>query len=199
MCLKLNLCIAVPPKLSPFYAEDTLHVGDRATLTCAVTKGDEPLTIAWHKDGRQIVSSQMQMHIQQVDSFTSILLIESLSQEHNGNYSCVVRNLAAEVSHTQQLVVNGNPHTHTLRARMEAARAAAILFIYYFDLSWFISGPMRFFSYLSDGAFFSLCLFISQFLPLSSPFPFKTGSRKACEPVRCAALAPATNRWSSPG
>lgn len=45
--------------------------------------------------------------VTQVDQFTSILVIESLTPEHNGNYSCVVRNLAAEVSHTHQLVVNG--------------------------------------------------------------------------------------------
>ncbi|KAJ8924819.1 hypothetical protein NQ315_000973 [Exocentrus adspersus] len=98
----------VPPKVSPFYAEDTLHVGDRASLTCSVTKGDLPLTISWHKDGRTLEPAQM-VSITQVDQFTSILVIESLSPEHNGNYSCVVRNLAAEVSHTQQLVVNVPP------------------------------------------------------------------------------------------
>ncbi|KAJ8974837.1 hypothetical protein NQ317_006679 [Molorchus minor] len=100
-----NIVISVPPKVSPFYAEDTLHVGDRASLTCSVTKGDQPLTISWQKDGRPVEPAQM-MSITQVDQFTSILVIESLSPEHNGNYSCVVRNLAAEVSHTQQLVVN---------------------------------------------------------------------------------------------
>lgn len=99
---------AVPPKVSPFYAEDTLHVGDRASLTCSVTKGDLPLTISWSKDGRSIDTHQLvSMSVSQVDQYTSILLIESLMPEHNGNYSCVVRNLAAEVSHTHQLVVNG--------------------------------------------------------------------------------------------
>ncbi|CAH1170098.1 unnamed protein product [Phaedon cochleariae] len=100
--------VIVPPKVSPFYAEDTLHVGDRASLTCSVTKGDQPLTISWHKDGRTVESAQM-LSITQVDQFTSILVIESLSPEHNGNYSCVVRNMAAEVSHTQQLMVNVPP------------------------------------------------------------------------------------------
>lgn len=104
MCL-----ISVPPKVSPFYAEDTLHVGDRASLTCSVTKGDLPLTISWSKDGRTMDTNQLvSMSVSQVDQYTSILLIESLTPEHNGNYSCVVRNLAAEVSHTHQLVVNGN-------------------------------------------------------------------------------------------
>lgn len=84
-----------------------MHVGDRASLTCSVTKGDLPLTIIWTKDNR-ILSPGSSVSITQVDQFTSILVIESLSPEHNGNYSCVVRNAAAEVAHTQQLAVNGN-------------------------------------------------------------------------------------------
>ncbi|XP_049818857.1 Down syndrome cell adhesion molecule-like protein Dscam2 isoform X3 [Aethina tumida] len=103
-----EVSVIVPPKLSPFYVEDSLHVGDRVSLTCSVNKGDQPLTISWHKDGRSLEGGQL-MPITQVDQFTSILVIESLSPEHNGNYSCVVRNLAAEVSHTHQLVVNVPP------------------------------------------------------------------------------------------
>ncbi|KAB0795843.1 hypothetical protein PPYR_09904 [Photinus pyralis] len=103
-----EVAVIVPPKVSPFYAEETLHVGDRASLTCSVTKGDLPLTISWHKDGRIVEPAQM-VSVTQVDQYTSILLIESLTPEHNGNYSCVVRNLAAEVSHTQHLVVNVPP------------------------------------------------------------------------------------------
>lgn len=100
------LLIPVPPKLSPFTSDVTQHVGERASLTCSVTKGDLPLTITWLKDGRPLDPSQ-RVSITQVDQFNSILLIESLSPDHNGNYSCVARNLAAEVSRTQQLVVNG--------------------------------------------------------------------------------------------
>lgn len=40
---------------------------------------------------------------------------------------------------------------------------------------------------------------LSQFLLLLSPFPSKTGCRKACEPEPSAAWAVGTNRWLSPG
>ncbi|XP_064213100.1 cell adhesion molecule Dscam2 isoform X2 [Tribolium castaneum] len=103
-----EVSVIVPPKVSPFYVEDTLHMGDRASLTCSVTKGDLPLTITWRKNGRTVEPAHM-VSITQVDQFTSILVIEKLSSDHNGNYSCVVRNLAAEVSHTHQLVVNVPP------------------------------------------------------------------------------------------
>lgn len=100
------LMFTVPPKISPFSTDRTLHLGERASLTCSVTKGDAPLTVTWLKDGKPL-DPKHHLAVQQVDQFNSILLIESLSPEHNGNYSCVARNPAAEVVHTQRLVVNG--------------------------------------------------------------------------------------------
>lgn len=82
-------------------------MGDRASLTCSVVKGDLPLTITWLKDDRRIDPSQ-HMSVKQVDQYNSILVIENLGSDHTGNYSCVVRNSAAQVENTQALLVNGN-------------------------------------------------------------------------------------------
>ncbi|XP_049785936.1 Down syndrome cell adhesion molecule-like protein Dscam2 [Schistocerca cancellata] len=103
-----EVAVIVPPKLSPFTSDRTQHVGERASLTCSVTRGDLPLTISWFKDGRS-ADSMPRVSVTRVDQFNSILLIESLSPDHNGNYSCVARNQVAEVSHTQQLMVNVPP------------------------------------------------------------------------------------------
>lgn len=73
-----------------------------------MTRGDLPLSISWLKDGRSMGPSE-RVTITNMEQFSSILMIESLSPDHNGNYSCVARNMAAEVSHTQRLVVHGNP------------------------------------------------------------------------------------------
>lgn len=100
--------IPVPPKISPFTADRDLHLGERTTLTCSVTRGDLPLSISWLKDGRAMGPSE-RVSVTNMDQYNSILMIEHLSPDHNGNYSCVARNLAAEVSHTQRLVVHGNP------------------------------------------------------------------------------------------
>lgn len=86
-----------------------LNVGDRASLTCSVVKGDVPLTISWRKDGRAIELSSQHMSVKSVDQYNSILVIENLIADHTGNYSCCVRNLAAEVESAQSLLVNGNP------------------------------------------------------------------------------------------
>jgi hypothetical protein len=76
-------------------------------MTCAVVKGDLPLTVTWRKDGVAIDLSH-RMSVTAVDQYNSMLVIESLTAEHTGNYTCVVRNLAAEVENTQALLVNGN-------------------------------------------------------------------------------------------
>jgi hypothetical protein len=104
----LVVIIPVPPKISPFTADRDLHLGERTTLTCSVTRGDLPLSITWLKDGRSMGPSE-RVTVTNMDQYSSILMIESLSPDHNGNYSCVARNVAAEVSHTQRLVVHGNP------------------------------------------------------------------------------------------
>uniref|UniRef100_A0A182TBL3 Ig-like domain-containing protein n=1 Tax=Anopheles maculatus TaxID=74869 RepID=A0A182TBL3_9DIPT len=101
---------AVPPKLNPFHSSIlSLNVGDRASITCSVIKGDIPLTITWRKDGRPIDPTQ-RMSVTQVDQYNSILLIENLSADHTGNYSCVVRNTAAETEGHQSLLVNVPPN-----------------------------------------------------------------------------------------
>ncbi|XP_031836498.1 Down syndrome cell adhesion molecule 2 isoform X10 [Nomia melanderi] len=103
-----DVAVIVPPKISPFTADRDLHLGERTTLTCSVTRGDLPLSISWLKDGRSMGLSE-RVSVTNVDQYNSILMIESLSPDHNGNYSCVARNLAAEVSHTQRLVVHVPP------------------------------------------------------------------------------------------
>lgn len=102
-----NEIIAVPPKLSPFQsAKIQLNVGDRASLTCSVINGDKPLQINWKKNNRLIDASQ-HVIVKQVDEYNSMLVIENLASDHTGNYSCHVRNSAADVEISQSLLVNG--------------------------------------------------------------------------------------------
>ncbi|XP_023168187.2 Down syndrome cell adhesion molecule-like protein Dscam2 isoform X2 [Drosophila hydei] len=104
-----EVTVIVPPRLSPFQTSILqLNMGDRASLTCSVVKGDLPLTINWRKDGRPIDPTQ-HMSVKQVDQYNSILVIDNLGSDHTGNYSCVVRNSAAEVENSQALLVNVPP------------------------------------------------------------------------------------------
>lgn len=105
--------LAVPPMLSSFHTPVVqLNVGDRASFSCSVVKGDLPLTISWKKDGRLIDQGPHRMSATQVDQFNSMLVVDSLTSDHTGNYSCVVKNLAAEVQISQSLLVNGKDATY---------------------------------------------------------------------------------------
>lgn len=96
--------------MAPFHASVvSLNVGDRASITCSVVKGDTPLAITWQKDGRALDPAH-RVQVTQVDQYNSILVIENLQADHSGNYSCVVSNMAAEVEGTQGLLVNGKSH-----------------------------------------------------------------------------------------
>lgn len=98
----------VPPKLNPLHSSISQNMGDRASITCSVIKGDLPLSIKWLKDGNIIDPSQ-RISVTQVDQYNSILVIEQLQEFHSANYSCLVSNQAAEVESTQALLVNGKP------------------------------------------------------------------------------------------
>ena len=96
--------------------DPTLRLGERLTLTCAVTKGDLPLTMSWVVDQRPVAAaagavaaSPAGAHVKtlQINAFTSILSIDSLQLPNSGNYSCVVRNAAAMVTQSQLVLIRG--------------------------------------------------------------------------------------------
>lgn len=125
--MKLKI-FSVPPKLAPFHASVVLlNVGDRASITCSVVKGDTPLTITWRKDGRSLDPAH-RVQVTQVDQYNSILVIESLQADHTGNYSCVVSNMAAEVEGTQGLLVNGKINKVTLSSQTNFFTNTSLLF-----------------------------------------------------------------------
>uniref|UniRef100_A0A8D8Y6J4 Down syndrome cell adhesion molecule homolog n=1 Tax=Cacopsylla melanoneura TaxID=428564 RepID=A0A8D8Y6J4_9HEMI len=142
----LSPYFTVPPKLSPVNPERTLNVGERASLICSVTKGDIPLTIKWLKDGRYLDSSAA-LSITHVDQFNSMLVIDSVSARHSGNYSCTVRNMAAEETQIQRLIVNGKrsmscrninstiiPNIYTLKY-FHLHHIYSLLYFHYFDFN----------------------------------------------------------------
>ncbi|GAB6020836.1 Down syndrome cell adhesion molecule-like protein 1 [Chamberlinius hualienensis] len=103
----LNLQVMIPPKIVPFeFQEDLLREGMRARLQCVVSEGDLPLKVSWLKDGKPF-DEAMGVTIRNLDDFSSILTIASITPSHNGNYTCVASNTAASTSHNAQLSVNG--------------------------------------------------------------------------------------------
>ena len=74
-------------------------------VTCVVSEGDSPLRIVWLKDGGSLNPREVDTH--QSGEFDLALKIHSASPAHNGNYTCVASNDAANTSRTERLQVHG--------------------------------------------------------------------------------------------
>uniref|UniRef100_T1IM02 Down syndrome cell adhesion molecule-like protein Dscam2 n=1 Tax=Strigamia maritima TaxID=126957 RepID=T1IM02_STRMM len=104
-----NRTFSVAPKIMPFsFQEDLLREGMRARLQCVVSEGDSPITIQWLKDNA-IIPAELNINIQQIDEFSSILNIGQVTPKHNGNYTCKTRNAATTAAYSAILNVNVPP------------------------------------------------------------------------------------------
>lgn len=84
-----------------------MSTGDAAQVTCLISSGDQPLDISWSFEGRSITAVPG-VSTTQVGRKASMLLIDSVSADHRGNYTCTVRNRAGMANFTTALHINGN-------------------------------------------------------------------------------------------
>lgn len=104
--------ITEPPSIYPFSIESGVRLGERLGLQCLVTKGDTPLSIHWLKDEDEVLSLELPaLTVRNLGEFSSTLMIEQLSTEHGGRYTCQASNRAATASHSVMLAVNGTAPT----------------------------------------------------------------------------------------
>lgn len=75
-------------------------------MTCVVSAGDLPIRITWLKDGIPL-PSDLKGSINMVNEYTSTISFGSVSQKHNGNYTCVASNPVASRNHTAAMTVKG--------------------------------------------------------------------------------------------
>ncbi|CAH1965461.1 unnamed protein product [Acanthoscelides obtectus] len=103
--------VRVPPKILPMNPmTDLLREGMRAAITCQIMEGDLPISFRWERDGRAVSSSPASgTVIRQIDEFASSLVIDRVSAEHTGNYTCVATNVAGIERYVVPLTVNVPP------------------------------------------------------------------------------------------
>lgn len=91
----------------PFEFGDEPYDSSSSTMvSCGVTKGDTPISIVWLFNGNPI-STNDGVLITKSGQKISTLSIESVQSRHAGNYTCVARNRAGQVSHSSELKVIG--------------------------------------------------------------------------------------------
>ncbi|CAH3959324.1 unnamed protein product [Pieris brassicae] len=108
---QLELQVMVPPQILPFeFGDEPANAGDMASISCAVSKGDQPLNISWIFNGQIIFRhNDLGIVLTNINKKTSILNIDSVNGSHRGTYHCVATNPAGSVNHSAILEVNVPP------------------------------------------------------------------------------------------
>ena len=83
-----------------------MEAGELLQATCTVSRGDDPITLQWRKDGKLIRSSPSFI-INNVDARMSLLILRDVDEEHSGKYSCVAHNPVGRVEFSADLNVKG--------------------------------------------------------------------------------------------
>lgn len=102
--IKSDLAI---PRLLPFaFGDEPSYLADSTSVQCTLSSGDLPATFSWYLN-KQPVQTYGGINVIAVGKKTSLLSIDSLSEEHAGNYTCLAQNAAGSVSYTSELIVKG--------------------------------------------------------------------------------------------
>ncbi|KAI4496436.1 hypothetical protein M0804_000246 [Polistes exclamans] len=104
-----TLTVNVAPQIIPFdFGDEPANWGELVSVTCSITKGDQPLDISWAFNGTPIDTSRgSDVVIGSTNRKNSVLTIESVAARHAGEYTCSASNRAGATSHTALLTVNG--------------------------------------------------------------------------------------------
>ncbi|XP_014244424.1 Down syndrome cell adhesion molecule-like protein Dscam2 isoform X2 [Cimex lectularius] len=105
----LEVQVMVSPKVASFtFGEIPYEAEQFVSVMCSVLQGDLPIRITWELN-KQPLFSNNEIVIVQTSKRTSALSIESVSEKHVGNYSCIGMNEAGYDVHTASLLVNVPP------------------------------------------------------------------------------------------
>ncbi|XP_043680490.1 Down syndrome cell adhesion molecule-like protein Dscam2 isoform X22 [Vespula pensylvanica] len=107
----LEVQVMVAPQIIPFdFGDESANWGELVSVTCSITKGDQPLDISWAFNGTPIdISRGSDVVVGSTNKKNSVLTIESVAARHAGEYTCSASNRAGAASHTALLTVNVPP------------------------------------------------------------------------------------------
>lgn len=107
------------------FSKDVMSEGDLAQLSCSIVSGDEPVSITWTFHGDR-VGPETGIKTMNLGSKLSILVIESVSYAHQGEYTCQATNTAGVQTQTAVLKVNGRSEKEKGGERDQEAHSSCL-------------------------------------------------------------------------
>lgn len=105
----VEIQVLVPPRIMPIQAmTNMLREGMRAAISCQILEGDLPVSFRWERNGKQILGTGNEI-IRRLDEYSTSLVIEKISSDYSGNYTCTASNVAGAEKFTVPLTVNVPP------------------------------------------------------------------------------------------
>lgn len=98
------------PKISPFsFGDEPVNFGDSTSVQCTVSSGDFPISIRWLLNNQAIGNDARYLGIStaKLGKRVNALTIDSVAEQHAGNYTCEASNHAGVEISSAVLIVNG--------------------------------------------------------------------------------------------
>jgi cell adhesion molecule, putative len=92
------------PEINSFTFKKNVKINGKASVFCSLSSGTPPFKFEWLKSGLKISNSD-DLRID-IGKDYSALIIEALSVEDNGNYTCIVSNNHGTDSYTALLTID---------------------------------------------------------------------------------------------
>ncbi|PBC29921.1 Titin [Apis cerana cerana] len=105
-----TLAVNVAPQIAPFsIGEEPANWGEQVSAMCSILKGDSPIEIRWSLNGEPITrTNHPDITVTKTGKKNSVLIIDSVTAHHAGEYTCVASNLVGSVSRSAELSVNAS-------------------------------------------------------------------------------------------
>lgn len=96
------------PRILPFsFGDSPIFAGQSAQVSCFVVEGDSPLDISWSFQGVDVLM-RFGISTTKVGKKASMMVIDSASFHHQGNYTCTATNPAGVSTYAASLQVHGS-------------------------------------------------------------------------------------------
>lgn len=94
------------PEVQKFSFQEDIIVGKRVSATCLVSAQTDLVSFRWLKNNKEVTLSKS-VKIKHDQEF-SVLIIDPVSLQDEGNYTCIASNSEGSGKYTAHLSVKGN-------------------------------------------------------------------------------------------